>query len=439
MGQGQVDRQGREETKLRASMMLSKVFLQHLTSLASLPTFTALWLTILDLVGQFCASASTDILSDALPESLKNMLLVMDTSGRGLFFTADGKPTPLWAVTWEKVETFLPGLREELFPDWQNRSNPKPVSSENVQNQNAIPPPLDNSENTIPSEPKADAAPQADHQSGGESNVELATPSGSLPYSAPLLEAPTVVDQRDETGSIYTGEGEETTNVEGVGDEGSTVVEMVPIQDNPPKPLVEEDVAKEDTLTSVAVQGDEESSKTSELQGEVEQQQVGEVRAEESSTKKSHPQMIASLSTTLEKTILTSSTVTTQHLKERHPSLPGPSLLPPTSPSSPMEPPTLPFTAFSLPTSPSHTASTLTFSPITPAPSILHPPAPPLAAPRPLMAPAAPSPLPPLLPTSSSFNQAPSTAFSLPTLPPAPSNILPPSSPLKGEDGVETV
>ena len=80
MGQhGQVDRQGRDETKLRASMMLSKVFLQHLTSLASMPTFTALWLTILDLVGQFCASASTDILSDALPESLKNMLLVMDT------------------------------------------------------------------------------------------------------------------------------------------------------------------------------------------------------------------------------------------------------------------------------------------------------------------------------------------------------------------------
>lgn len=250
-----------------------------------------------------------------------------------------------------------------------------------------------------------------------------------------------VVDQRDETGSIRTGEGEEMTNVEGAGgEEGSAVVEMVPIQDNPSKLPVEEDVAKEDTLISVAIQGDEESSKIIELEGEGEQQQqVREVIAEESSAKKSHPQMIASLSTTLEKTILTSSIVTTQHLKERHPSLPGPSLLPPTSPSSPMEPPTLPFTAFSLPTSPSHTASTLTFSPITPAPSILHPPAPPLAAPRPLMAPAAPSPLPPLLPTSSSFNQAPSTAFSLPTLPPAPSNILPPSSPLKGEDGVETV
>ena len=36
----------------------------------------------MDLVGQFCAAASSDILADALPESLKNMLLVMDTSGR---------------------------------------------------------------------------------------------------------------------------------------------------------------------------------------------------------------------------------------------------------------------------------------------------------------------------------------------------------------------
>ena len=34
---------------------LLQVFLQHLQSLASLPTFTALWLTILDLLGQFCA------------------------------------------------------------------------------------------------------------------------------------------------------------------------------------------------------------------------------------------------------------------------------------------------------------------------------------------------------------------------------------------------
>ena len=63
-----------------------QVFLQHLGPLSSLPTFTALWLTILDFLAQFVSTASSDLLADALPESLKNMLLVMDTSGRNLFF-----------------------------------------------------------------------------------------------------------------------------------------------------------------------------------------------------------------------------------------------------------------------------------------------------------------------------------------------------------------
>jgi len=130
--------QGREETKLRAAMMLSKVFLQHLGPLSSLPTFPALWLTILDLVGQFCATASTDILADALPESLKNMLLVMDTSGRGLFFTDSGTPTALWGVTWGKIDTFLPGLREELFPDWEKRAEKTKVDTALVTDKEAV-------------------------------------------------------------------------------------------------------------------------------------------------------------------------------------------------------------------------------------------------------------------------------------------------------------
>ena len=130
--------QGREETKLRAAMMLSKEFLQHLGPLSNLPTFPALWLTILDLVGQFCATASTDILADALPESLKNMLLVMDTSGRGLFFTDSGTPTALWGVTWGKIDTFLPGLREELFPDWEKRAEKSKVDAALIKDKEAV-------------------------------------------------------------------------------------------------------------------------------------------------------------------------------------------------------------------------------------------------------------------------------------------------------------
>lgn len=51
--------------------------------------------------------------SEAIPESLKNMLLVMDTAG--IFETGDGKDSQLWRLTWDRIGTFLPHLKEELF------------------------------------------------------------------------------------------------------------------------------------------------------------------------------------------------------------------------------------------------------------------------------------------------------------------------------------
>lgn len=54
--------------------------------------------------------------SEAIPESLKNMLLVMDTAE--IFHSADargGSPSALWEITWERIDCFLPHLRDELF------------------------------------------------------------------------------------------------------------------------------------------------------------------------------------------------------------------------------------------------------------------------------------------------------------------------------------
>jgi len=48
-----------EETRTRAATLLGKVFLQHLTPLASLPTFTALWLTVLDFMEKFMKAATS--------------------------------------------------------------------------------------------------------------------------------------------------------------------------------------------------------------------------------------------------------------------------------------------------------------------------------------------------------------------------------------------
>ncbi|XP_037094857.1 Golgi-specific brefeldin A-resistance guanine nucleotide exchange factor 1-like [Pollicipes pollicipes] len=103
---------GLEETRMRAATLLCKVFLQHLTPLLSLPTFTALWLTILDFMDKYLHADRADLLHEAIPESMKNMLLVMETAG--IFHTSEGF-TQLWAITWDRIDTFLPTLREEVF------------------------------------------------------------------------------------------------------------------------------------------------------------------------------------------------------------------------------------------------------------------------------------------------------------------------------------
>lgn len=72
--------------------------------------------------------------SEAIPESLKNMLLVMDTAE--IFHSADargGSPSALWEITWERIDCFLPHLRDELFKQTviQGRGL-RPTSSERV-------------------------------------------------------------------------------------------------------------------------------------------------------------------------------------------------------------------------------------------------------------------------------------------------------------------
>ncbi|KAF0300927.1 Peroxisomal sarcosine oxidase [Amphibalanus amphitrite] len=43
---------------------------------------------------------------------MKNMLLVMETAG--IFHSAEGY-SELWAITWDRIDTFLPSLREQVF------------------------------------------------------------------------------------------------------------------------------------------------------------------------------------------------------------------------------------------------------------------------------------------------------------------------------------
>ena len=102
-----------EETRMRAATLLCKVFLQHLAPLTELESFRPLWLTILDFMENFIGAASSDLLADAVPESLKNMLLVMDTAG--IFFSESGSATELYNLTSLKLQPFLPNLMADVF------------------------------------------------------------------------------------------------------------------------------------------------------------------------------------------------------------------------------------------------------------------------------------------------------------------------------------
>lgn len=104
-----------EESRTRISTNMTKVFLYHLTPLMTFPGFNELWLEVIQYLERFM-KLGTDMLYEAVLESLKNMLRVMYSVK--VFHNPDGTTySVLWELTWNRVGVFLPTLREELFKD----------------------------------------------------------------------------------------------------------------------------------------------------------------------------------------------------------------------------------------------------------------------------------------------------------------------------------
>jgi brefeldin A-resistance guanine nucleotide exchange factor 1 len=65
---------------------------------------------------------------EAVPESLKNVLLVMASGGflvrpEECAHDESGK-MELWTQTWKRLERFLPDLKQELFPPMPEKNEP---------------------------------------------------------------------------------------------------------------------------------------------------------------------------------------------------------------------------------------------------------------------------------------------------------------------------
>lgn len=130
------DPEGMGETRMRASALCCKVFLHYLGQLSErggMRRMTELWLKILGYQDRFMHSGRRDQMVrsfprrnnadaieqyEAVPESLKNVLLVMNASGFLLppHQSRTEEQAVLWDATFERIQPFLPNLREELFP-----------------------------------------------------------------------------------------------------------------------------------------------------------------------------------------------------------------------------------------------------------------------------------------------------------------------------------
>ncbi|KAJ3033358.1 GDP/GTP exchange factor for ARF [Rhizophlyctis rosea] len=115
---GNLDPSGMDETRMRASALLCKIFLQYLPRLVKggPQVVVPVWGRVLEYVRRYLGTGGTDYVYEGVLESLKNMLLVMTT--QGVFQPGDQTSggVNLWNVTWQQIDPFLPTLKEELFP-----------------------------------------------------------------------------------------------------------------------------------------------------------------------------------------------------------------------------------------------------------------------------------------------------------------------------------
>lgn len=121
----QTDLNDMDETRERVTSLLSKVYLQHLGSLYTLPTFTALWLTILEFMEKYMgAEMKTELVKEAIPQRLKNMLQVM--------INANCLNDELSTITWDRIHLFLPNFKNEILTEHQPPISPTLTTAQQI-------------------------------------------------------------------------------------------------------------------------------------------------------------------------------------------------------------------------------------------------------------------------------------------------------------------
>lgn len=133
------------ETRVQAATLLCRIFLHYLVVLSAWDGMLDLWLSILDIMDRLMNSGQGDNLvswlnqwtsfdnglanmaqEEAVPESLKNILLVMADGGYLVPPSENAEKVRLWDETRRRLERFLPNLFSEVFPEQPKKAPPAP-------------------------------------------------------------------------------------------------------------------------------------------------------------------------------------------------------------------------------------------------------------------------------------------------------------------------
>lgn len=106
------------ETRVRVCSLATKFVLQHLTALSKYPDFLHLWQEVLAYLEQYMSYATSrhtasDLMCEALPELIKNLILVMMSSGILSLESERGKE--IWKITHQPLARICPDFASDLY------------------------------------------------------------------------------------------------------------------------------------------------------------------------------------------------------------------------------------------------------------------------------------------------------------------------------------
>ncbi|PYH96295.1 Sec7 domain protein [Aspergillus ellipticus CBS 707.79] len=170
---------GMGETRVQVAILVCKIFLRYLDQLPNRDGMLDLWLKILDILDRMMNSGQGDSLEEAVPESLKNILLVMADGGYLVPPSQDPSKEQIWNETKKRLDRFLPDLFNEIFPPVPDEKPAPAAAPAPTSPEPSVPVTEPKEETSTEAQPAAVEEPSVEAGAGAEAEAEATEESTS--------------------------------------------------------------------------------------------------------------------------------------------------------------------------------------------------------------------------------------------------------------------